>query len=170
MEPSKYNDYNDGSKESSVVRARIQEFKPIQQINLQLLSQDQLGNTSHSRGGGLHHIDDTLSHMSTKTRNYRNGAGILTTLDSGQLVLQSEPGDHQGLVKRVLGSTLEYKINIHKKSSYKFQRQYQILENIGKHQRVIIKSPNPNDAKQIVMGPSTEIDADTLLNGTIHAH
>jgi len=33
--------------------------------------------------------------------------------------------------------------------------------------RIIVKSPNPNDAKKIRIGDTIELEADTLLNGRI---
>lgn len=39
---------------------------------------------------------------------------------------------------------------------------------LGKQRRVIVKSPNPNDAKVIKIGKYVEQEADVLLNGNIH--
>ena len=46
--------------------------------------------------------------------------------------------------------------------------QFKINKQSNRYQRIILKSPNPNDEKKIVLGGTIELEADTLLNGTIY--
>jgi hypothetical protein len=57
------------------------------------------------------------------------------------------------------------------KSQYPKNRQRQLFDYLGRNRRIILKSPNPNDAKKVLLaGCNIQLEADTLLNGQIHTN
>ena len=149
-------------------RLTEQEFKPIQQINVQLLGQD-----PKARGASLRNATGNAQNgeTSTQSRPYRHTGALTTTLDSGLFVLKSENVDRRPRTRQAArNQKLEFRTPAHKSRVLKFSKQSRIFETTGRQQRLILKSPNPNDGKRVLVGTDVVIEADTLLNGAIYTH
>lgn len=140
------------------------DYKPIQQVNVQLMNQQ------------------TPKLLSSRFEPDLSPAEELQLLaEHGSAQLGSPPGRPQGsdgkpslAARSGNTSTMRSPSGTSKQIiptnalRTRIPSQFKINKQSHRYQRIILKSPNPNDEKKIVLGGTIELEADTLLNGTIY--